>query len=544
MHESLLCTDIMMVQSNLREIFSFLDQAYCRRSFEKGVVEIMQMGADIFRDSIGLDDMIQPHLISGILASFDRSATHDEEMSEVHIFRDHGPGKKHVEMMQSLAMYRPHFESAYLESTTAFAKAKAQEIAGIEDRSSASGYVQSYLALEANRAECIKLEIETLTKALDIITIHLVNNLSTYWTARSAFDALVVSGDSAALSRINTLFARNGLEDELAIPWSEACLTAGRSILDKPQEDVVQRLLELKADLDQLLATCFLGRQNLAVSMRKSFELFMNERRPGEAWSTNNSKIAEMIAKYVDRLLRDGPKAIAVRRQQQLQGDDEVDESNDMKSDDRELERALDSGLDLFRFVRGKDVFEAFYKKDLAKRLLLNRSASDAAEQYMMGVLRNECGDAFTQNLEMMFKDVDLAKDTNTGFKELEEKAGGSSNGVDLSVQVLSSAAWPTYQELQLSIPSSIGRQLQRFKEYYGTKHKGRNLVWRHLMSHAILRANLPGGYKELQVSALQAAVLLMFEDATNEDALSYDAIAMGTQLGKSHVSSCNPDCS
>lgn len=32
--------------------------------------------------------------------------------------------------------------------------------------------------------------------------------------------------------------------------------------------------------------------------------------------------------------------------------------------------------MTLFRYIQGKDVFEAFYKKDLAKRLLLDKSSS------------------------------------------------------------------------------------------------------------------------------------------------------------------------
>lgn len=34
--------------------------------------------------------------------------------------------------------------------------------------------------------------------------------------------------------------------------------------------------------------------------------------------------------------------------------------------------------------MQGKDVFEAFYKKDLAKRLLLGKSASIDAEKSMI----------------------------------------------------------------------------------------------------------------------------------------------------------------
>jgi cullin-4 len=68
------------------------------------------------------------------------------------------------------------------------------------------------------------------------------------------------------------------------------------------------------------------------------------------------------IAKYVDVQLRSGNKEWS----------------------DEELERLLDRVLVLFRYIHGKDVFEAFYKKDLAKRLLLAKSASFDAEKTML----------------------------------------------------------------------------------------------------------------------------------------------------------------
>ena len=37
-----------------------------------------------------------------------------------------------------------------------------------------------------------------------------------------------------------------------------------------------------------------------------------------------------------------------------------------------------------YLFLSGKDVFEAFYKKDLAKRLLLGKSASFDVEKSML----------------------------------------------------------------------------------------------------------------------------------------------------------------
>jgi cullin-4 len=74
-------------------------------------------------------------------------------------------------------------------------------------------------------------------------------------------------------------------------------------------------------------------------------------------------------------------------------------------------------------------VFEAFYKKMLAKRLLLGKSASFDLERYisnclylqsrvtcnlhrsMISKLKTECGSNFTAKLEGMFKDIDLSRD-------------------------------------------------------------------------------------------------------------------------------------
>lgn len=98
------------------------------------------------------------------------------------------------------------------------------------------------------------------------------------------------------------------------------------------------------------------------------------------------NKPAEMIAKYIDR---------AMRRGQQ-------DASNE------EFEHVLDSALGLYRFTQGaycscllnvettltslsctdKDVFRTFYTRALAKRLLLQRSASDDFEKAVLKKLK------------------------------------------------------------------------------------------------------------------------------------------------------------
>ena len=67
-------------------------------------------------------------------------------------------------------------------------------------------------------------------------------------------------------------------------------------------------------------------------------------------------------------------------------------------------------------------MFEAFYKKDLAKRLLVGKSASVDAEKSMLSKLKQECGAAFTSKLEGMFKDMELSKDVLVHFKQVYER--------------------------------------------------------------------------------------------------------------------------
>ena len=60
-------------------------------------------------------------------------------------------------------------------------------------------------------------------------------------------------------------------------------------------------------------------------------------------------------------------------------------------------------------------IFKSF--QDLAKRLLLGKSASVDAEKSMLSKLKAECGPNFTGKLEGMFKDMELSKDLMLTFK-------------------------------------------------------------------------------------------------------------------------------
>ena len=70
-----------------------------------------------------------------------------------------------------------------------------------------------------------------------------------------------------------------------------------------------------------------------------------------------------------------------------------------------------------FKYIEDKDVFQKFYSKLLAKRLVNNQSASDDAEASMIAKLKEACGFEYTSKLARMFQDISLSKDLNDSFK-------------------------------------------------------------------------------------------------------------------------------
>lgn len=56
----------------------------------------------------------------------------------------------------------------------------------------------------------------------------------------------------------------------------------------------------------------------------------------------------------------------------------------------------------IFKFIDDKDVFQKYYTKNLANRLVKQLSASDEAEASMLSKLKELCGVDYTAKLQKM----------------------------------------------------------------------------------------------------------------------------------------------
>lgn len=458
------------------------------------------------------------------LVEYDRT-----EQSELF---DSGLLRHSIAMVHILGIYGKSFEPVFLKESHLFLEDFAQQRASY----SMKDYItdcDKVLENEGLRCDIYNFDSTTKRRLLDDAYSILIQQQSNILLDAEGLSKLIGNGMMTSLKVLYSLLSLSNIQNKLKAPWDKYIRSEGSKIVsDKDRgDDMVVRLLELKTTLSLIVRDAFKKDDAFTYTLREAFSGFINDKNNVSAWGTNNSKVGEMIAKYIDALLRGGLKAVPRSLIFDAKGRDAAEKQGQGSTgdEDAELDRQLEQGLELFRFIEGKDVFEAFYKKDLARRLLMGRSASQDAERNMLAKLKAECGFSFTHNLEQMFKDQELARDEMAGYKESQKNAGKSS--LDLQVNILSSAAWPSYPDVDVKLPEEVASQIERFDRHYKHKHSGRKLTWMHALAHSVLRARFDKGTRELVVSGFQAIVLLLFNDLEAGGNLSYSDIATATGL-------------
>lgn len=527
----------------IRAIFFFLDRSYLLSSSKPTLSELTPQ---LFREIVFSYDSLKPKTIDGACDLVAADRTQQQKLDQ-DVFR------QAVDMFHELQTYTASFEPRFLGTTQQYVAEWSEQMIVEKSVPEYVALAESFISKEIGRCEDFALDASTRRDLLTLLEDHLVVRKDTDLTD---YEALAPLLDNSTLSDLTALYAllnRRRLGAKLRPAFEKWVDATGTSIVFSKDEDImVVHLLSLKRRLDLTWRTAFQRDEGLGHGLRETFEAFMNKTKKGDAtWGTDNTKVGEMIAKYVDQLLRGGAKAIpdglTARRSSSITGPPagvrlptaaEAEENNDDDDldEDSEINIQLDQVLDLFRFVHGKAVFEAFYKKDLARRLLMARSASADAERSMLARLKTECGSGFTQNLEQMFKDVELAREEMQSYKQrLEDRVGyEKGKNIDLSVNILAAAAWPSYPDIPVVIPANIKRAIDGFELHYKSKHSGRKLDWKHALAHCQMRASFNKGSKELVVSSFQAVVLLLFNGVGADEHLPYSHILSESGLRKS----------
>jgi hypothetical protein len=510
---------LIVLQVTVRWIFYYLDQSFLLHSKDQPVIR--EMGLIQFRSYIFNDSSLKPKILKGAynLIAADRGG-------DVAALADSALLREAMELFHNLDVYSSDFEPLLMAESEKFVTSWCQrEVAG-----NLATYVDNTRRLierEVERCNLFSFARSTRLKLSELLDETLIVQQTDLLTNDNDVLTLMRAGNKDALKQLYNLLDRRDLTLKLKGAFKKYIVEEGEGIVFDPEReaDMVVNLLQFKRKADDIWSSAFNSNDELGDTLREAFGTFMNRGKKMESTGgTDNPKAGEMIAKYVDRLLKGGLKVPS-------EGQTLIDE-------DAELDRQMDQVLDLFRFVHGKAVFEAFYKNDLARRLLMGRSASNEAEKSMLARLKNECGSNFTHNLESMFNDMDTAKAEMAAFDALQkQRSHRERTPVPLHVSVLSAASWPSYPDVPVRIPSEIAKSINNFEAFYQTKHKGRTLDWKHQLSHCQLNAYFPkasgkgNNMKNLVVSSFQAIVLLLFNDVRDGESLDYTQIQEATGL-------------
>ncbi|KAF3176529.1 hypothetical protein TWF106_003486 [Orbilia oligospora] len=512
----------------INHLFRYLNRHWVKREMDEGKKNIYDVYTlHLVRWKLDLFDSVQKNVMDGVLKLVEKQRngeTIETAMvksivdSFVSLGLDENDSSK-----STLDVYREFFEKPFLEITNVYYQLESKQFVAENSVVEYMKKAETRLSEEEGRVH-VYLHPDIMIPLMKTCQRVLIQEHKTL--LHDEFQVLLNNDRQDDLKRMYNLLSRitEGLEP-LRTKFEAHVRKAGLEAIEKVANEnaddnlepkvYVDALLEVHEKYSSLVKIAFKEDTEFVRSLDNACREFVNRNKVCKAAS---SKSPELLAKYADSLLKKSAKA----------------------AEEADLESKLDSIMTVFKYVEDKDVFQKFYSRMLAKRLVHATSASDDAETSMIGKLKDACGFEYTNKLQRMFQDMQISKDLNDSYKEwmnntLDEES--LKTAVDFSIQVLGTSFWPlTPPNTPFNIPQVITKTYDRFQTFYFQKHSGRKLNWLWHLCKGDVKATFAKSSKvpfTFHVSTYQMAILLMFNDATS---YTYEDIESTTSLSRDYL--------
>lgn len=469
--------------------------------------KLLQVGLNCFRDVI-FDEMSSSFtdaFLEAVQTGRDGEVVDSSMMkATVDVFEAMGMG--------SLSCYEQSLEARVLEATRQFYTRKRDEWI---DKSTTTEYLQRAKTSLDDEQKLIAnfMPKRTEQKIQDLLRHELLMVPQDILTTNesSGCKALLRNDRSEDLQLLFQLYelTENGLEKVADLVQEYIC-DHGMAIVSSREERMgkqerntdpifVKALIEIHDKFLDIVERYFFGNALFHRALKNAFEEVVNDSR-GEY--TN----AELFASFCDGVLRDGKEKLS----------------------ESEVEQYLDKTVQLFRYLRDKDVFVGHYRDYFAKRMLNQRSRGQESEKAVISKLKIQCGTQFTSKLEGMFADLTTGAEKRDQFSKSPQRKLCS---IDFGVQALTAGYWPFYAKLDVVVTEGMKACMQQYAAWHKNNHKGTKLSWIMTQGYASVKATFGSSSYDLHLTTLQAVALIEFNDNVS---LTLDALKKKLNLDDS----------
>ena len=440
----------------LHNLFMYINRMWIKRSIDDNVPNV----ADINTTCLQLwnrclfeplKDRLIPSLLQLILKDR-RGETVDREMihtitASMVTFGINAQNPRET----NLDIYKQSFEGLFIEATKLFYR---QECGAYISTNPVTEYMKKatyWLEEEENR---VTSYLHASTREPLIMATETVLLAEHVTSLQDEFQPLLERDKIEDLARMFKLLSRvpenlvklrdlfekhvknSGMVEMEKIGSQEDAAGSGMNTPDEKKKSLdqfdpkiyVETLLQVYHKFEGVSKAAFESEAGFVASLDRGCRDFVNR---NIFCKSRSSRSSELLAKYVDSLLRKSQKT----------------------SEDSEVEILLNGVMTIFKFIEDKDVFQKFYTKNLAKRLVNGVSASDDAETSLITKLKEACGFEYISKLQRMFTDMSVSKDLNNDFVLKQN----NKSDLDFSMLVLCSGSWPlTAPTTQFNIPDTV----------------------------------------------------------------------------------------
>ncbi|GFY78728.1 cullin-2 [Trichonephila inaurata madagascariensis] len=488
-----------------KQKFNEADLQYGRADSADTLMEIGELGLEIWKKN--MIEKLKDNLVHLLLEGVRLDRIQDGPNQSVF----HGAVQSFVQVEEykkedNLEMYRQIFEAPFLKNTGDYYKLEASRLLQEND---CSQYMEKVLQklddedlrsrkfLHPSSYSRVTRECEQRMVADHLQFLHGECKKMVYQERRKDLRNLylllksIPSALEALILELQQHITKNGLEVVNSLRG------------DNIPQAFVESLLEVHEKYSNLIKTVFSGDQQFVGALDKACSSVINHK--------GNPKFLcrspELLAKYCDSLLKKNAKTCT----------------------ETEIEQKLTQSITIFKYIDDKDVFQKFYARMLAKRLIYNQSMSMDAEEAMINKLKQACGYEFTSKLHRMFTDISVSSDLNSRFMQYLRDQN-TELGINFSISVLQAGAWPLGQTAisPFAIPQELEKSVQNFEDFYSSRFNGRKLTWLHHLCNAELKLCYLKKSYIVTMSTYQMAILLLYETA---DEVAYPEILENTKL-------------